>query len=141
MFFLLLVFLFSEVIFKDMRRTVDRLKHLNKPYIIPDELILNNDKVGVTRLLYNMLYDDETYGKLDRPIDDEPRYTKVINHSAAEELFLHLKHNDPWMFRAINHPQPDHRIDVAMFPMPRKDKLPEVLRALSLSVVRSFSLA
>ncbi|XP_025191720.1 uncharacterized protein LOC112591971 [Melanaphis sacchari] len=85
----------SEKIFVDVRRTIDRLQHLNDDNVIPTKLIKSKNKVEVTSFVCNMIsnVDNKNFKQFDKPIDDDPHYLALISETADDRLQKFLWEN------------------------------------------------
>ncbi|CAH1731101.1 unnamed protein product [Aphis gossypii] len=78
----------SEKIFVDMRRTIDRLQHLNDDNVIPNKIIKSKNKVEVTSFVCNSInkVDNKNFKRFDKPLDDDPHYVALISETADDRL-------------------------------------------------------
>eukprot|EP00102_Acyrthosiphon_pisum_P014691 XP_008184870.1 PREDICTED: uncharacterized protein LOC100569811 isoform X2 [Acyrthosiphon pisum] len=76
----------AEKIFLDIRKTTDRLQHVNEKHVVPTKLIKSKNMGEVTTFIFEMIRNDEVYGRFDKPVDDEPRYVAQISETAEDKL-------------------------------------------------------
>jgi len=76
----------SEKIFLDIRKTTDRLQHVNEKDVVPTKLIKSKNMGEVTTFIFEMIRNDEVDGCFDKPVDDEPRYVAQISETAGDKL-------------------------------------------------------
>lgn len=108
-------FTFSEKIFLDMRKTIDRLQHLNEKDIIPTKLLKSKNVSEVTSFIFGMIRNDEVYGRFDKPVDDEPRYVAQISETAEDRFKKFLSDN-----------YQDMKMSTTRFPLKGYEELNEV---------------
>jgi len=106
---------FSEKIFVDMRKTIDRLQYVNEKDIIPSKLIKSKNMSAVTSFIFEMISNDEVYGRLDKPLDDEPHYVAQISET-AEDRFKKFSWEN---YR-------ETKVSTIKFPMKGREELNEV---------------
>lgn len=106
---------FSEKIFVDMRKTIDRLQHVNEKDVIPAKLIKSKNMSAVTSFIFEMISNDEVYSRFDKPLDDDPRYVAQISET-AEDRFKKFSWEN---YREMN-------ISTIRFPMKGQEELNEV---------------
>jgi len=70
----------------DIRKTTDRLQHVNEKNVVPTKLIKSKNMGEVTTFIFKMIRNDEVYGRFDKPVDDEPRYEAQISETAEDKL-------------------------------------------------------
>ena len=70
----------------DIRKTTDRLQHVNEKHVVPTKLVKSKNMGEVTTFIFEMLRNDEVYGRFDKPVDDEPRYVAQISETAEDRL-------------------------------------------------------
>ncbi|CAI6374974.1 unnamed protein product [Macrosiphum euphorbiae] len=85
----------AEKIFVDMRKTIDRLQHVNERDVIPTKLIKSKKISEVTSFIFEMISNDEVYSRFDKPFDDEPRYVAQISETAEDRFKKFQKENYP----------------------------------------------
>lgn len=78
-----LFFFFSETIFVEGRKSVDRLQHINA--IITKGMIKSKDRELMEMVLRNLLKSDD-FVKLDRPLSDEKPYVALISETASDRM-------------------------------------------------------
>ncbi|CAI6374780.1 unnamed protein product [Macrosiphum euphorbiae] len=76
----------AEKIFLDIRKTTDRLQHVNEKNVVPTKLIKSKNMGEATTFIFEMIRNDEVYGRFDKPVDDEPRYMAQISETAEDKL-------------------------------------------------------
>lgn len=71
-----------------MRRTIDRLQHLNDDNVIPNKLIKSKNKVEVTSFVYNNInkVDNKNFIRFDKPLDDDPHYVAIMSETVDDRL-------------------------------------------------------
>jgi len=76
-----------------MRKTIDRLQHVNDKDVIPTKLIKSKKMSEVTYFIFEMISNDKVYSRFDKPLDDEPRYVAQISETAEDRLKKFLWEN------------------------------------------------
>jgi len=76
-----------------MRKTIDRLQHVNERDIVPTKLIKSKKMNEVTSFIFEMISNDEVYGRFDKPLYDEPRYVDQISETAEDRFRKFLWEN------------------------------------------------
>ncbi|XP_003246494.1 uncharacterized protein LOC100572868 [Acyrthosiphon pisum] len=104
----------AEKIFVDMRKTIDRLQHVNDRDIIPTKLIKSKKMIEVTSFIFEMISNDEVYSRFDMPLDDEPRYVAQISET-AEDRFKNFQWEN----------YPDTKMSTIRFPIKGREELNE----------------
>lgn len=75
-----------------MRKTIDRLQHVNERDIIPTKLIKSKKMSEVTSFVFDMISNDEVYGRFKKPLD-KPRYVAPISETAEDRFKKFLWQN------------------------------------------------
>ncbi|KAL5238975.1 hypothetical protein ACI65C_006385 [Semiaphis heraclei] len=109
----------AEKIFVDMRKTIDRLQHVNEKDVIPAKLIKSKNMSAVTSFIFEMISNDEVYSRFDKPLDDDPRYVAQISET-AEDRFKKFSWEN---YREMN-------ISTIRFPMKGQEELNEKVNNL-----------
>jgi len=107
----------------DMRKTIDRLQHVNERDIIPTKLIKSKKMSEVTSFIFDMISNDKLYGRFDKPLDDDPRYVAQISITAEDRFKKFLWEN----YR-------EAKMSTIMFPIKGRVKLIEV--TIILNIIR-----
>lgn len=76
-----------------MRKTIDRLQHVNEKDVIPTKLIKSKKMSEVTYFIFEMISNDDVYSRFDKPLDDEPRYVAQISETAEDRFKKFLEEN------------------------------------------------
>lgn len=98
-----------------MRKTIDRLQHVNERDVIPTKLIKSKKISEVTSFIFEMISNDEVYSRFDKPFDDEPRYVAQISETAEDRFKKFQKEN-----------YPDTKMSTIRFPIKGRVELNEV---------------
>lgn len=77
-----------------MRKTIDRLQHVNEKDVIPAKLIKSKNMSSVTSFIFEMISSDGDFKKFDKPLDDDPRYVAQISETAEDRFKKFLWENN-----------------------------------------------
>lgn len=64
---------------------MDRLEHINSG-VIPRDLIKQKRKESIAKIVYEIITDDNKYGRYDRPVDDEQQDVDLMTNAAVDRM-------------------------------------------------------
>jgi hypothetical protein len=115
---------FSETVFVNLRRTIDRLQHVNA--IVTDDIVATKEPELVKMAIYDLLSSDD-YTELDGPMDDES-YVALVTNDPLGRMLPVLQSRRYRLYYA--------NVPVEFTKFPGRDKLTKVRSLRTLSTKR-----
>lgn len=110
----------------DARKSIDRLRHINDPGVIPNKLIKSKNKIEVATVVNDLIRNDQLYSRFDRPLDDDKYYLALVSETGTDRI------------RAFLANQTTETISMKLFPMDGRRQLFEVMLKNDHKVGRNF---